>query len=53
MSKTKDFLMEIEEKINDLRKNGCDWDEVEFELRDDGYDSFTIAQAIACVKENE
>lgn len=49
--KIKELLMELEEKINDLRKNGCDWDEVTFELENDGYDSFTIAQAIAYAKE--
>lgn len=52
MSKTKELLMKLKERINELRRNGCDWDEVAFELEDDGYDSFTISQAIACVKED-
>lgn len=52
MSKTIEFFMELEEKIISLRMHGCDWDEVAFALEDDGYDSFTISQAIACVKED-
>ena len=50
--KTKELLMELEEKIISLRRNGYDWDEVIFELEDDGYDSITISQAIAYAKEN-
>ena len=52
MSKIGDYLIGLEEKILALRNNGYDWDEIEFELEDDGYDSFTISQAIAYAKED-
>lgn len=52
MSRISDRLIEIEDKIFYLRNQGCDWDEVEFELKDDGYDSIEISIAIKSVKES-
>lgn len=50
MSKINDYLIGLEEKIVDLRNVGYDWDEIAFELEDEGEDSIGIHLAIQNVR---